>query len=224
VIARAPRVALTRAQGGSDHVADRLRELGLDVVECPLIRIEPLPGGPIPVDGYAWLVLTSANAVGPLVRRAHGALPAVAVIGPGTAAALRAQGVEPALVASESTQEGLVASLRAATGGDPGRVLFAGAEGARDVIARELAADVVSLYRTVEEVPQHFPDVELVVLGSGSAARAFARLKRDTPCVSIGPATSSVAHDLGLHVVAEADRHDLDGLVAAVRLAASRLS
>jgi uroporphyrinogen-III synthase len=40
--------------------------------------------------------------------------------------------------------------------------------------------------------------------------------------VSIGPVTSQTCRDLGLRVDAEADPHDLDGLVAAVRSAAGR--
>jgi uroporphyrinogen-III synthase len=42
--------------------------------------------------------------------------------------------------------------------------------------------------------------------------------------VSIGPVTSAEARDGGLEVVAEAESHDLDGLVAAVKLAASHAS
>jgi uroporphyrinogen-III synthase len=40
--------------------------------------------------------------------------------------------------------------------------------------------------------------------------------------VSIGPVTSAEAERQGLSVVAEAETHDLDGLVEAVKLAASR--
>jgi uroporphyrinogen-III synthase len=42
--------------------------------------------------------------------------------------------------------------------------------------------------------------------------------------VSIGPVTSAEALDAGLEVVVEAESHDLDGLVAAVKLAASHAS
>jgi uroporphyrinogen-III synthase len=42
--------------------------------------------------------------------------------------------------------------------------------------------------------------------------------------VSIGPVTSEEARSLGLEVVAEAETHGLDGLVAAVKLAASHAS
>jgi uroporphyrinogen-III synthase len=77
------------------------------------------------------------------------------------------------------------------------------------------------VYRTVELVPESFPDADLVVLASASAARAFAALGVDAACVSIGPVTSAEARGLGLRVVAEADSHDRVGLVAAVKLAAS---
>ena len=214
------RVVVTQAAPGARRLAERLRAGGLDVVECPLVAIEAIPGPPLRADGYDWVVLTSRNAVEGLFERLGGPLPKVAAIGPGTAAALRTHGVEPALVARVSTQEGLLAELPRPAG----RVLFAGAEGARDLLARELGADVVPLYRTVELRPESFPDADLVVLASGSAARSFAALGRDLPCVSIGPVTSAEAHRLGLHVVAEAERHDLDGLTEAVTLAASRLA
>jgi uroporphyrinogen III methyltransferase/synthase len=213
------RVIVTRAREGADRLADRLRRDGFDVVTCPLIRIEPIDGPPIRADAYDWIVLTSARAVEQLLPRLEGPLPAVAAIGPGTAEALKEHGVEPALVARRSTQEGLLDELPRRAG----RVLFAAAEGARPVLARELGADVVPLYRTVEERPEAFPDGDLVVLASASAARALAALRRDVPCVSIGPVTSQEARRRGLHVVAEARTHDLGGLVEAVRLAALQL-
>ena len=77
------------------------------------------------------------------------------------------------------------------------------------------------LYRTVALAPE-FPDADLVVLASASAARAFAALGRDLPVVSIGPVTSAAAREAGLGVVAEAETHDLAGLAEAARLAASR--
>jgi uroporphyrinogen-III synthase len=209
------RIILTGTGGG---LAERLAVEGFDVVERPLIRVEPLPGPPVRTDGYDWLVLTSRHGVEEFFARAEGPLPRVAVIGPGTGEAVREHGCEPALVARVSTQEGLAAELPK----PPGRVLFAGAEGARDVLVRELGADFVPLYRTVELRPEEFPAGDLAVLASASAARALAALGASVSCVSIGPATSAEARRHGLDVVAEAPSHDLEGLVQAVKLAASR--
>jgi uroporphyrinogen-III synthase len=101
-------------------------------------------------------------------------------------------------------------------------VLFAGAEGARDVLVRELGADFVPLYRTVPVRPAAFPDAEFVVVASASAARALAAAAPGRACVSIGPVTSSAARESGLRVAAEAETPDVEGLVRAVKLAASR--
>jgi uroporphyrinogen III methyltransferase/synthase len=204
--------------GTDSRLAERLRGEGLDVVESPLVRIEPLGGPPVRTHGYDWVVLTSRNAVDELFRRLDGHLPRVAVIGPGTADALRAHGVEPALVARRSTQEGLLEELPRPAG----RVLFAGAEDARDVLVRELNADFVPLYRTVELRPDEPPEGDLAVLASASAARALAATGAALPCVSIGPVTSAEAERCGLTVAREADTHDLEGLVRAVKLAASQ--
>jgi uroporphyrinogen-III synthase len=213
------RVLITQAREGADRVAARLRALGHEPVLCPLVRIEPLPGERIDVGGYDWIVLTSARGAELLLDRAGRPLPKCAVIGPGTAEALRARGIEPALVASTSSQEGLLAELPRPAG----RVLFAGAEGARGLLPRELDADVVTLYRTVEQRPDTVPVADVAVIASASAARSLGGLGADLPCVSIGPLTTAEARAAGLRVVVEAATHDLDGLVEAVRLAASRL-
>ena len=206
--------------GTDERLAERLRSGRFEVVSCPLVRIEEIEGPVLDGERYDWVVVTSRNAVAPLVTRLTGRLPRVAAIGPGTAEALRAQGIEPELVAERSTQEGLADELPRPVG----RVLHAGAEGARDVLVRELGADFVPLYRTVELHPGAFPDADLVTLASASAARALSVLRLDLPCVCIGPVTAAEARERGLAVVAEARSHDLDGLVAAVKLAASHAS
>ena len=89
---------------------------------------------------------------------------------------------------------------------------------------QELDADFVPLYRTVESVPDEAPAGDLVVLASASAARAFSRLDSPIPAVSIGPETTRAAQAAGVRVVAEAETHDLEGLVAAVESACSSLS
>jgi uroporphyrinogen-III synthase len=213
------RVIVTRAREQAGPLAARLEALGHAVVRCPLIELEPTGPEEIDVSGYDWVVATSAYGARELARRARGPLPRVAAIGPGTAAALRETGIEPALVAAVSTQEGLAAQLAEVPGG-PGRVLFAGAERARRYLVEQLAADFVPLYRTRELTPDPPPEGDLVVLASRSGAEAFGRLGLDLPAVTIGPETTRAARSAGLRVAAEAETHDLDGLVAAVERAA----
>ncbi len=211
------KVALTGTEEHSGPLADALEALGLEVEACSLVAVEPIAGPPIRAEEYEWLLLTSRNGVEALLPRLGGALPRVGVVGRGTAEALRDHGIEPDLVAAVSTQEGLAAALPRPAG----RVLFAGAEDARDVLVRELGADFVPLYRTCARRPERFPEADLVVLASASAARSFAALGLDLPCVSIGPVTSAEARARSLRVVAEAETHDREGLVEAVKLAAS---
>ena len=116
------------------------------------------------------------------------------------------------LVPQVSTQEGLLAELPRPAG----RVLFAGAEGARRLLADELGADFVALYRTVSVTEVEPIEGDLAVLASPSAARALAERERGIPVVSIGPETSAAARAAGLRIAAEAQTHDLDGLVSAV--------
>ena len=203
---------MTRPRDRGRRLAERLRGLGHDVVHVPLIEIEPLGDEPIELDGYDWLVVTSVTSARELRRRGRGRARCVAAIGRATADALGGADLVPRV----STQEGLLAEFPR----PPGRVLFAGAEGARRLLVDELGAEFVPLYRTRELRPREPLDADLVVLASPSAARAFAALGVAIPTVSIGPETTAAAVERGVQVVAEADTHDVEGLVRAVALAA----
>jgi uroporphyrinogen-III synthase len=210
------RVVVTRPRDQACPLVKRLEELGHEIVECPLIEIEPLQGA-VEVEGYDWVIVTSPNGARELVERASGALPKVAAVGPGTAETLMDLGVEPAFVPRVSSQDGLLAEFPRPAG----RVLFAAAQGARRRPIEELGADFVALYTTRLVTPADPPEGDLVVLASGSAARSFAQLDIDIPAVTIGPQTSEAARAAGLRVLAEAETHDLDGLVGAVNRLAS---
>ena len=169
------RVIVTRPEGQADELGARLRALGHEVVLCPLVRIEPISDEPIDVTPYDWVIVTSANGARELARRLEGRPRRLAAIGPATAAALEEHGLSPDLVPAVATQEGLLAELRPPAG----RVLVAAAERARRLVVDELKADFVPLYRTVELSPDELPAGDLVVLASGSAARAFGKLELD---------------------------------------------
>ena len=194
------RIVVTRAD-----LVPRVEALGHEAVLCELIRTEPLGDDPVDASGYDWLVVTSPNGARELARRGVQAN-RVAAIGPGTAEALRSGGLEPDLVPRVHTQEGLRDEL------PPGSRLLAAAEGARRDV---LDADFLPLYRTVELTPPA-PEGDVVLLTSGSAARALAATGSGLPVVSIGPQTTAAARATGLDVVAEAASNDLDGLVEAL--------
>lgn len=202
------KVLVTRPRDRAGELARRLEQLGHEVVLCPLIETVPLGDDPLDVSGYDWLVVTSVTAARELRRRMRGR-PAqgVAAIGAATAEAMGGADLVPAV----ATQEGLLAELPRPAG----RVLFAAAEDARRLLVDELDADFVPLYRTVAVTPDRVPEGDVVVLASASAARAFANLGVEMPAVSIGPETTRAARAAGVRIVAEAETHDLEGLVAA---------
>jgi uroporphyrinogen III methyltransferase/synthase len=206
------RIVVTRPRGQEQELAQGLALLGHEVVHCPLLELEPVGEGPVDATGYDWVIVTSVNGARELRRRMSGRPARVAAIGKATAEAFGGADLVPAV----ATQEGLLAELPRPAG----RVLFAGAEGARPLLADELGADVVVLYRTRELEPDEPPAGDLVVLASASAARAFARLGVDIPAVSIGPQTTAAAREHGVEVVREAATHDLAGLLAAIGSAA----
>jgi uroporphyrinogen-III synthase len=202
------RILLTRPEGRNEQLAEALRAQGHDVVCEPLIAVESTGDEPIELDGYDWLIVTSVTGAAELKPRARGRARRVAAIGRATADALGGADLVPRV----STQEGLLAELPRPAG----RVLFAGAEGARRLLVEELAADFVPLYRTRGLKPEQVPEADVVVLASPSAAKAFAALGGEIAAVSIGPETTKAAETHGIRVIREAATHDLDGLFEAL--------
>ena len=162
------RVVVTRAREQAGDLVRQLEEAGYEVVVSPLIEIVPLGDGPIDVSSFDWVVITSANGASELRRRMQGTPARVAAIGRATAVAFG----DVDLIPEIATQEGLLAELPRPAG----RVLFAGAEGARQLIVQELRAEFMPLYRTRAIRPLVLPVGDLAILASPSAARALAAL------------------------------------------------
>jgi uroporphyrinogen III methyltransferase / synthase len=238
------RVVVTRARAQASGLAATLRDLGAEVVELPAIRIEPriendeLRSAVERIGEYSLLCLTSPNGVRLLFKamdkagldtRALAGV-TVAAIGPGTARALAKRGVAADIVPERFVAESLVESLQTVEV-EGKRVLVARAADARDVIPEWLGdrgarVDVVALYETVREEPddaavEAAQDADYVTFTSSSTVRNLAEalgdhFPRKARIVSIGPVTSEAARDAGLEVDVEAERHDIDGLVAAL--------
>jgi uroporphyrinogen III methyltransferase/synthase len=232
-------VAVTRARAQASPLAARLRALGASVVEAPTIRIEPLDATLPDLAGFDLLCVTSPNGARRLLdccrdaRDLHG--PAIAAIGPGTADALRAGGIEPDVVPPRAVAESLVEALAERP---LRRVLIARAEQARDVLPdalRERGAEVeiLALYRTVAEplddaTRRAALAADYLTFTSASAVRFFAEaagpgaLAALGRIVSIGPVTSDALRAHGLEPHVEAAEHTPDGLLAALLAAAAR--
>ncbi len=154
----------------------------------------------------------------------------VAAIGPGTARALAEHGINADIVPERFVAEALIEAL-ADVDVDGKRVLVARAAEARDVLPdtlRERGAevDVVALYETVREAPEPAAvevaqTANYVTFTSSSTVRNLTEALGDrfpaaARIVSIGPITSEAVHAAGLEVAVEAERHDVDGLIAAL--------
>jgi uroporphyrinogen III methyltransferase / synthase len=154
----------------------------------------------------------------------------VAAIGPGTAQVLAEHGIAADVVPERFVAEALVEALTSVAV-EGRRVLVARAAEARDVLPdalRERGAevDVVALYETVREDPE--PEAieaaqaaDYVTFTSSSTVRNLTEALGDrfpsaARIVSIGPITSETVRAAGLEVAVEAERHDVDGLIAAL--------
>ncbi len=222
-------VVVTRAKAQASALADRFRALGASVIEAPAIGISPLPVELPDLSSFYLLCLTSPNAVARLFELIRDARDLaglrIAVIGPGTAAALRERGIEPDIVPERFVGEGLLEALE---GVDVQRALIARARDARDVLpdglrARGVEVEVLTTYEAVaeplrDEVREAALEADYVTFASGSAGRYFfeavdgARPKGRV--VSIGPTTSDVLRGLGVEPDVEATTHTPDGLTA----------
>jgi uroporphyrinogen III methyltransferase / synthase len=165
------RVLVTRPKAQGLPFVRQLEQLGAvaDLLSAIEIR-EPADWGPadaaiehLRAGHYDWVVFTSANGVAAFLARLRvRGLDArtfgsarIAAIGPATAAALADRFLTPDLVPTESTSEGLAATLAETCRGR--RVLLAaaaqGREELRTRLAEVAAVDVAPVYEQAEVVP-----------------------------------------------------------------------
>jgi uroporphyrinogen-III synthase len=244
------RVLVGRARHQAGALSGELRKLGATVLEIPFIEIrkprsfKPLDSALQALDGYDWLILTSANGVEAMWDRLSKLRLTknlkhlnIAAIGPATKEAIAQHGMKVDVVPKEYVAESVVRSLRRRVKGK--RVLLVRAKVARDVIPRELRragaqVDVVEAYETVVpqlsrtrlqsalKNPRRRPHV--VTFTSSSTVRNFVDLLGsgqiagldEIRLASIGPVTSSTLRELGLRVDIEAKEFTIPGLVKAI--------
>jgi uroporphyrinogen III methyltransferase/synthase len=220
-------VLVTRPGGDSDPLAQALRQRGYRVHAVPTVQTEPVVLDLRSLAAYDWVVFTSARGVGAVAELPSG--PRYAAVGPETAAALRARGLEASHVPAAADGADLGKTLPDV---DRKRVALVRASAAdtdlpdilrrRGAIVEELVA-----YRTVEAPPESAhplrtalsdPDLGAVVFASGSAVRGFITLggSPEVPAITIGGRTTNRAREMGFHVIAEAGTQSVSGLADAV--------
>jgi uroporphyrinogen III methyltransferase/synthase len=191
---------------------------------------------------YDWIVFTSANGVTAFfdmffklyddAREIGGVR--IAAIGPATAQRVRDYHLHVDLQPDEFVGEAVARAFEKEGGVENLRILLARAEKARDVLPKQLSergaiVDEGIAYRTVPETRdttgarRRFLEegADLITFTSSSAVENFLALGLPWPdgmrVASIGPITSKTARDCGLTVDVEARRHDIEGLVDAIR-------
>jgi uroporphyrinogen III methyltransferase/synthase len=191
---------------------------------------------------YDWIVFTSANGVNAFFdlfyklyddAREIGAA-RIAAIGPATAQRIKDFHMHVDLQPDEFVAEALVREFRKEGDIENLRVFIARAEKARDLLTKELSAlgaivDEGFAYRTVPETRDDTgarrrlleEGADLITFTSSSTVENFLALGLPWPAkmqvASIGPITSKTAREHGLEVAVEAKRHDIPGLVEAIR-------
>lgn len=256
------RVLVTRTAEQGRAMAAMLRERGAEPVLVPMIELHP-PEDLAPVHraahelgSYAWVAFTSENGVRAffdvlaadgLDARAFGKS-RVAVIGPGTAAALAAHGVHADVVAKEFRGEGLAKAMLDAMGADAkgARVLVARAKQARAALPDALrgagcVVEVIATYET-RPAPRAVTErcralleggrVDAVTFTSASTVHGFCDAvgadaavllaKSSALVASIGPITTEAASAFGIKVHATATAYTLEGLLMAMEAAFTR--
>lgn len=241
------RIVVTRPRGAQVDLTRRLRQLGADVIECPLIRIGYRAGVTTDRDRLArveWLVFTSLHGV----RGFWGALDAsgldgraigharVAAVGSKTAAELWNVGrIRADLVPDEHRAAAMVETLREQM--RPGaHVLFPCGTLAREELPDGLRAagasvEELEVYETHPTPPdsgtlaQLHAGVDAVLLYSPSGVRALID-HRDAigqaKLICVGPTTAAAVRELKLGEPLVPETYGDDGVIELVRATLGR--
>ncbi|UQZ91175.1 uroporphyrinogen-III C-methyltransferase [Deltaproteobacteria bacterium Smac51] len=236
------RILVTRSRKQASRLNEALSELGAEVWERPTIAFTPLLDQMYlkttfdTFRHFDWLVFTSPNGAETFLNQLYDsgrdarslANLKIAVIGPGTADALKPFGLKADLIPSDDyVAEGLLEALKK-EGMKGLKVILARAKDGRDVLPEGLAragAEVTDLavYKTTNPIwSESLPGIpDLVTFTSSSTATGLAAIippgeRKNYRAASIGPITTKTARELGFPVLVEAKKSTVDGLVLAI--------
>ena len=191
---------------------------------------------------YDWIVFTSPNGVAAFfemffklyddAREIGGAQ--IAAIGPATAQRVKDFHLKVDLQPEEFVAEAVAREFKKQGNIENLTILLARAQEARDLLPKELEAlgaivDVAVAYRTIAETEDRTGagvrlqenGADMITFTSSSTVENYLALGLKWPpgmrVASIGPVTSSTARNRGLTVDVEARRHDVPGLVDAIK-------
>ncbi len=240
------RVLVTRRADQAGGLSEHLRRLGAEVIEVPLIQIDP----PRDVDAarraiselatYDYVVFTSVNAVAAVEALAveagiglAGVRPTVFAVGPATAEAARGAGLECDELPDSFTSKGMLEQLKKHPLAGR-RVLLPRSEVGREELPAALRdegalVDDVAVYTTSPDpgastrLGEALPGLDVVTFASGSAVAAFAaavpagwQRPEGLVVAVIGPATALAAAAAGMEPDVVAAEHTAGGLTGAV--------
>lgn len=252
------KILVTRSQDKAGVLSQRLRALGAEAVELPTLEIHPVRSAK-PLDTalralrrFDWLVFTSTYGVDAFFGRLEAlkkdarslAGLRVACVGPETAKALRAHGVEPDALPRDFETKELVPAIRKKAGSLRGlRILLVRTNIAPKELETRLEREGARTHRVtgyltkrarvsrglLRSLAQNPPDY-LTFASSSSVKNLSAllgpkklkRLARRSVVASIGPVTSGTLRAMGLRVGCQASSYHIDGLVSALTLHARR--
>jgi len=247
------RIVVTRAREQASDFRAGLTRLGADCLEFPTISVAP-PKSWDPLDRaikrleqYQWIIFTSVNGVkfffermmrlGWDTRELKGIM--VGAIGPKTAQALMAKGIQPDLVPGEYRAEAIVEGLK------EWNVRGARFLLPRASIAREaLPVALVEMGAFVDEVPAYQTvtpdqdtalvktllekgDIDMVTFTSSSTVTNFMAMFKDAgqdlqkwmepvAVACIGPITAKTAEDKGLAVSVIPEEYTIEAITKAI--------
>jgi uroporphyrinogen III methyltransferase / synthase len=240
------RIVVTRTRHQAGGLTKKLSQLGADVIELPTIKIVPpkdlMEFGGLVQDAhkYEWIIFTSPNGVDAFFEmfyklysdaRAIGGAK-IAAIGPGTAEKIRQYHLAVDLMPPTYVAESLVKELLKLDV-EHQMILWVRAEGAREVIAKELnkakaIIDEAIAYRTIPEREDNAGAItrlteegaDVITFTSSSTVECFFDLGLPLPAgikvASIGPITSETLKARKVKIDIEAKEHSIPGLVQAI--------
>lgn len=243
-------VLVTRPVHQADVLANRLRELGANVVYQPAIEISPLADWSAVdriigrLEEFQWLVFSSANGVQHFLDRLFAtgndvrtlAKVRLAAIGPATVESLAQYHLRADVCPDYYRAEALAEALASPTRGQ--RVLLLRASRGREVLAEMLTTSGATVEQVVVYESRDIPtpdqqiansmaagEIDITTVTSSAIARSlfhmFGTSLAKTQLAAISSLTAEVLSELGYAPAIVAETYTSDGLVDAILTAAA---